>query len=38
MPAIEAIEERGEVAPPVHRLMGRPAVKGKIVFKKDVTR
>ena len=30
-----AFEERGEVAPPVHKLMGRPAVKGKFVIKKD---
>ena len=30
-----AIEERGEVAPTVGKRMGRPAVKGRIVIKKD---
>jgi hypothetical protein len=35
---VPAVELTGEVAPPVRKLMGRLAVKGKIVIKKDAPR
>jgi hypothetical protein len=35
---VPVIELKGDVAPPVRKLMGRLAVKGKIVIKKDATR
>ena len=38
VPAIEEIMGDVAPAPPPTRLMGRPAVKGKIVFKKDAAR
>jgi hypothetical protein len=35
---VPAVELTGEVAPPVRKVMGRLAVKGKIVIKKDAPR
>ena len=37
-PPVPAVEIKGEREVSVHRLMGRPAVKGKIVIKKDAAR